>query len=374
MIRPVMNQQIRFATAPDGVRLAYAIHGTGPPLVKVANWLSHLEFDWLSPVWRHWLTELGSDHTVIRYDARGSGLSDWDVPEVSFAAWVRDLETIVEAVGLDRFDLFGMSQGGAVATAYAVSHPERPRRLVLYGAYGRGRLVRARSADERAEAELLLDLTRFGWGKPNPAFRRVFSALFFPEATPEQIAAFDDLQRVSASPENAVRFRQVFNTIDVRKLAHQVRVPTLILHVGDDGVVPFNEGRLLASRIPGARFVPLQGRNHLMLADESAWPSFLAEVRTFLAGERIGGRELVGGGTQAVEFLSRREREVLRLVAAGLTNAEISADLVLSTRTVERHLSNIYAKLGVSGKSARAAAAARGARLPQALPKLLVGR
>jgi DNA-binding CsgD family transcriptional regulator len=202
----------------------------------------------------------------------------------------------------------------------------------------------------------------------------VFSALFFPEATPEQSAAFDELQRVSASPENAVRFRHVFNTIDVRRLAHQVRVPTLILHVRDDGAVPFEEGRLLASLIPGARFVPLEGRNHLMLSDEPAWPSFLAEVRTFLAGEGTAGRGRVGEGTEAVELLSRREREVLCLVAVGLTNAEISTDLVLSTRTVERHLSNIYAKLGVSGKSARAAAAARGARLPQAHPELLVGR
>lgn len=358
-----MRQEIRFARTPDGVRLAYGIHGSGPPLVKVANWLSHLEFDWLSPVWRHWLTELGSDHTVIRYDARGSGLSDWDVPEVSFAAWVRDLETVIDAVGLDRFDLFGMSQGGAVGISYAARHPKQVGRLLLYGAYGRGRLVRARSADERAEAELLLDLTRVGWGKSSPAFRRVFSALFFPGATAEQIAAFDELQRVSASPENAVRFRQVFNTIDVRRLAPQVRVPTLVLHARDDGIVPFEEGRLLASLIPGAQFVPLEGRNHLLLADEPAWPSFLAEMRTFLAAERPATRGLVAGATLRMGSLSRREREVLRRVASGLSNQEISEELVLSTRTVERHLSNIYTKLGVSGRSARAAAAACGARL-----------
>ena len=358
-----MDQQIRFATSPDGVRLAYAIHGTGPPLVKVANWLSHLEFDWSSPVWRHWLTELGRDHRVVRYDERGSGLSDRTVADYTFDAWVRDLEAVVDAAGLDRFSLFGMSQGGAVAISYAVRHPERVSHLVLYGAYGRGRLARNPSAEERAEAELLLHLTRVGWGTANPAFRRVFTMLFFPDATPDQAAAFDELQRVSSSPEDAVRFRRVFHDIDVSSVAPRLRVPTLILHARDDGMVPFEEGRRLASLIPGAEFVPLDGRNHILLADEPAWPGFIAKVRAFLATTRPSPR-----GTTVAELpdpLSDREHEVLALVAAGLSNAQISDELVLSVRTVERHLSNIYTKFGVSGKAARAAAAARGARLPR---------
>ncbi len=357
-----MNQQIRFATSPDGIRLAYAIHGTGPPLVKVANWLSHLEFDWHSPVWRHWLTELGRDNLVVRYDERGSGLSDRAVPDFTFDAWVRDLEAVVDAAGLDRFSLFGMSQGGAVAIAYAVLHPERVTHLVLYGAYSRGRLARDPSAEQRAEAELLLHLTRVGWGTSNPAFRRVFTMLFFPDATPDHAAAFDELQRVSSSADDAVRFRRVFHDIEVTALVPRVRVPTLVLHARDDGMVPFDEGRRLASVIPGARFVSLEGRNHILLSDEPAWQIFLAEVRAFLATPGSTPRAATGIANLP-DPLSRREREVLALVSAGLSNAQISDELFLSVRTVERHLSNIYVKFGVSGRSARAAAAVRGARL-----------
>ena len=356
-----MNQQIRFATSPDGIRLAYAIHGTGPPLVKVANWLSHLEFDWHSPVWRHWLTELGRDHLLRRYDERGSGLSDRAVPDFTFDAWIRDLEAVVDAAGLDRFSLFGMSQGGAVAIAYAVRHPERVSHLVLYGAYSRGRLARDPSAEQRAEAELLLHLTRVGWGTSNPAFRRVFTMLFFPDATPDHAASFDELQRVSSSPDDAVRFRRVFHGIDVTALVPQVRVPTLVLHARDDGMVPFDEGRRLASQIPGARFVTLEGRNHILLADEPAWPQFLAEVRAFLATAGPPPRAAPAADSHKPDPLSNREREVLALVSAGLSNAQISDELVLSIRTVERHLSNIYTKFGLSGRSARAAAAVRGA-------------
>ena len=358
-----MNQQIRFATSPDGIRLAYAIHGSGPPLVKVANWLSHLEFDWHSPVWRHWLTELGRDHLVVRYDERGSGLSDRAVPDFTFDAWVSDLEAVVDAAGLDRFSLFGMSQGGAVAIAYAVRHPERVTHLVLYGAYSRGRLARDPSAEQRAEAELLLHLTRVGWGTSNPAFRRVFTMLFFPDATPDHAAAFDELQRVSSSPDDAVRFRRVFHGIEVTALVPRVRVPTLVLHARDDGMVPFDEGRRLASLIPGARFVSLEGRNHILLPDEPAWPIFLAEVRAFLATPGSTPRVAPEGIANLPDPLSSREREVLALVAAGRSNAQISDELFLSVRTVERHLSNIYLKFGLSGRSARAAAAVRGARL-----------
>jgi pimeloyl-ACP methyl ester carboxylesterase/DNA-binding CsgD family transcriptional regulator len=345
-----VEQQIRFSTAPDGVQIAYATHGSGPPLVKAANWLTHLEYDWQSPTWRHWLEELGQRHTVLRYDERGCGLSDWAAEDLSLDAWVADLETVVDAAGLERFALLGLSQGGVIATAYAVRHPERVSRLVLYGAYARGRMKRG--AEARDEAETLFSLMRVGWGRADPVFRHVFTTLFMPEASAEQMESFDELQRVTCSPENAERLSRAWAGMDVADLLPEVTTPALVLHARHDAVVPFSEGRLMATRIPGARFVPLEGRNHILLADEPAWPALLAEVYAFLgSADRPTSADL--------DELSEREREVLELVAAGLSNDEIAGRLYLSVRTVERHLSNIYAKLRISGKAARAAAAAR---------------
>ena len=348
-----MRRQIRFCTAADGVRIAFATHGTGPPIVRASTWLTHLESDWQSPLWRHWLEGLADGHTVVRYDERGCGLSDWAVEDLSLQAWVGDLETVVDAAGLERFALLGTSHGGPIVIAYAARHPERVSHLVLYGTYARGRLMR--SAPEREEAELLVSLVRVGWGQANPAFRRVFTTLFVPGATPEQMDWFDELQRVSTSPETAARIRRARGEVDVMALASRVAVPTLVLHARDDAVVPVAEGRLLATLVPDARFVPLAGANHILLADEPAWPAFLAELHAFL------GRAAPSVAEELPE-LSPREREVLGLVAAGLDNEGIAARLYLSVRTVERHLSNIYAKLGVSGKAARAAAAARFSR------------
>jgi pimeloyl-ACP methyl ester carboxylesterase/DNA-binding CsgD family transcriptional regulator len=346
-----LEQQIRFCTTPDRVRLAYAAHGRGPPLVKAANWLTHLEFDWESPVWRHWLGELGRGNTVVRYDERGCGLSDWDVEDLSLEAWVSDLETVVDAAGLDRFALLGVSQGGPIAIAYAVRHPERVSHLVLYGSYARGRLKRDVSAHEREEAEMLLSLIRVGWGSANPAFRHVFSELFVPGGTTEQQEWFDELARTSTSPEMAERLERAWYQIEVTELLDRVTVPTLVAHGRDDAMIPFAEGRLLATGITGARFVPLESENHILLAAEAAWPVFLDRVREFLGSEFAPEGE--------ISELSRREIEVIGLVAAGLSNEEIAERLYLSVRTVERHLTNIYAKLGLSGKAARAAAAAR---------------
>ena len=351
-----LDQQIRFCTAPDGVRLAYATHGSGPPLVKAANWLTHLEFDWHSPVWRHWLEALAAGRTVIRYDERGCGLSDRDAQDMSLEAWVGDLEAVVEAAGVDRFALLGVSQGGPVAIEYAVRHPERVSHLVLYGSYARGRLRRDPSRQNAEEAEVLLSLIRLGWGRANPAFRRMFTHLFVPGGTAPQMEWFDELQRVSTSAETAVRIRQARNQLDVTEVARRVTAPTLVMHCRDDALVAFEEGRLLATLIPGAQFVPLEGENHILLADEPAWEQFRAEVDAFLAVPE----------TRPVEpspDLSRRELEVLDLVATGCTNDEIAARLYVSVRTVERHLSNIYTKLGVSGKAARAAVAARFSQL-----------
>ncbi len=280
----IMEQQIKFCTTDDGVRIAYATVGEGPAMVKAANWLSHLEYDWGSPIWRHLLAEAARDHTFIRYDERGNGLSDWDVADISFEAFVKDLESVVEAAGVDRFPLLGISQGGAVAIAYAARYPERVSHLILYGAYARGWAKRD-SAEEIEQRHAQLTLVKLGWGKDNPAFRQLWTSLYAPDATPEQAQSFNDLQRVSTSPENAVTLLKVMGEIDVEHLLPQVTVPTLVLHCRDEAGVPFEEGRLLAATIPGARFVPLEGRNHLLLEGAPSWGKFVREVRQFLGTE-----------------------------------------------------------------------------------------
>jgi pimeloyl-ACP methyl ester carboxylesterase/DNA-binding CsgD family transcriptional regulator len=344
-----LEQQIRFCAAHDGVRLAYASHGRGPPIVKAPNWLTHLEFDWKSPLWRPWLEELGETNRVVRYDERGAGLSDWEVEEFSLDAWVADLETVVDAAGVERFTLLGLSQGAQIAIAYAVRHPERVSHLVLCGGYLGGDEP---TTAERERGEALDSLIRIGWGQANPVFRHVFTTLLVPGATPEVMHWVDELQRVSTSPENALRFSKAFGAIDVSELAPRVRAPTIVFHARDDEMIPLADGRRLAAAVPNARFVPLDGRNHVFLAQEPAWKTFLTELRGFLGVPtwRSGGE---------LGALSGRELQVIELVADGLSNEEIAARLYLSTRTVERHLSNVYRKLGLSGKAARAAVAAR---------------
>jgi pimeloyl-ACP methyl ester carboxylesterase/DNA-binding CsgD family transcriptional regulator len=355
-----MQQQIRFCTTEDGVRLAYASHGRGPAIVKAANWMTHLERDRSSPVWRHWLEELGRGHQFLRYDGRGCGLSDRDPERLSLGAFVADLAAVVDAARLERFALLGLSQGGATAISYAVQHPDRVSHLILCGAYARGRSRRHLSDDQVAEAELLRSLIRVGWGRADPLFRRVFTTRFMPDATTEQMEWFDELQRASATPEMAGRLRSVWEQIDLTSVLARIGTPTLVAHARNDMVVPFEEGRLLATDIPDAHFLPLEGRNHILLGVEPAWTAFLAEVRAFLG--------MPEAFPPPAPDLSTREFEVLRLVAAGLSNEEIADRLFLSVRTVERHLSNIYSKVGVSGKAARAAVAARFSVLEQASP------
>jgi pimeloyl-ACP methyl ester carboxylesterase len=276
-----LQQEIHFCTTPDGARIAYAEVGEGPPLVKAANWLNHLEYDWQSPIWSHLLQELAAEHRLVRYDARGNGLSDWEVDDISFDAYVRDLESVADAAKLDRFALFGISQGCAISIAYAVRHPERVSHLALYGGFARGRRRRG-SPQGIAESEALITLIRQGWGQETPAFRQIFTSLFIPGATVEQIQWFNDLMRISASPENAVRLRRAVDEIDISDLLPRVRVPTLVLHCRDDAVQPFDEGRRLAAGIPGARFVALEGRNHLILESDPAWNRFVNEVKAFV--------------------------------------------------------------------------------------------
>ena len=277
-----VDQQIRFGTAPDGALVAYATAGEGPPLVKAANWMTHLDYDWRSPTWRHWLVGLAREHTLVRYDERGCGLSDWDVDRFSFDAWVDDLELVVDAAGLERFPVIGLSQGAAVAVAYAVRHPEKVSGLVLWGAYGRGRLVRAATEQDHREAALDLELARAGWGRHDDTFLQVFTSQFLPGGTREQWAAFNELQRRTVSPDNAVRFLRTFATIDVTDVATRVSCPTLVLHARHDLRVPLSVARELAALIPDSRLVPLDSRNHILVEDEPAWPTFLAEVSAFL--------------------------------------------------------------------------------------------
>jgi DNA-binding winged helix-turn-helix (wHTH) protein/pimeloyl-ACP methyl ester carboxylesterase len=282
--RPALKQDIRFCRASDGVRLAYATTGNGPPLVKPANWLSHLEFDLISPVWRHWIAELSRDHTLIRYDKRANGLSDWDVEDLSFDALVHDLETIIDAAGLDRFPMYCLSQGCAIAIAYALRNPDRVTRMVLYGGYARGFARRGNPTIE-AQRSALGTLMQHGWGQDNPVFRQIFTSMFIPEGTAEHQQWFNDIQREAASPANAHRIHKLVGEIDIRHMLPQIKVPTLVLHGRGDQVVPFEEGRILASEIPGARFVPLESRNHVLLETEPAWERMLEETRRFLAAD-----------------------------------------------------------------------------------------
>jgi DNA-binding winged helix-turn-helix (wHTH) protein/pimeloyl-ACP methyl ester carboxylesterase len=263
-------QEIRYCRSTDGVRLAFSIAGRGPRLFKTANYLNHLEYDWESPITSHFLQGLAKNFTLARYDARGTGLSDWEVNEVSFDAWVHDLETIVDVVEWDRFPLMGMSQGCAVSIAYAVRRPERVSHLVLYGGFARGRMARATSELDRGKINAIETLVHVGWGEQNPAFRRIFTSQFVPGGTREQIDWFNEQQRRTTSPACAARYFRTTNDIDVRVLLPQVRVPTLALHLHDDAVIPFELGREIAAGIEAARFVPLDGKNHMPLADDPA--------------------------------------------------------------------------------------------------------
>ena len=276
------EQEIRFCIAGDGIRLAYATSGAGPPLVKAANWLSHLAYDWENPVWRHWLAELSRRFRLVRYDERGCGLSDWDVGRFSLDDWVDDLETVVDAAGLDRFPLLGISQGGPVAIAYAVRHPERVTHLVLLGSFAQGRRKSARTPDELALAEARVEIVRLGWWRPDPTYRQIFVSRFLPEATQEQWRSFDELQQRSTSPDNAWRFVNAFANIDVTNLAPKLTVPTLIMCSRREPDNRFEQSRLLAALIPKSRLVPLDSSNHLLPERDPAWRHFLAEIDRFL--------------------------------------------------------------------------------------------
>jgi pimeloyl-ACP methyl ester carboxylesterase/DNA-binding winged helix-turn-helix (wHTH) protein len=285
-VDPSPRQQIRFCIARDGVRIAYSTTGSGYPLIKAANWLNHLEFEWNSPIWSHWIHELSRRHLLIRYDERANGLSDWSVDDLSFDAMLGDLESVVDAVGTDRFALLGISQGGAVASAYAARHPDRVSHLVLYGAYTRGWQMRGNEQDAESR-RALMTLTRLGWGRENALFRQLWTSRYIPDATAEQWEWYNQMQRISTSPENAARLYEQWGKIDITEILPRVRVPAIVFHCERDRAVPFEEGRRFASAIPGARFVPLPSQNHLVLADEPAWELFLQEIGGFLGWQPV---------------------------------------------------------------------------------------
>ncbi|MFO7752090.1 MAG: alpha/beta fold hydrolase [Desulfobacteraceae bacterium] len=344
-----MKQEIRFCTTPDGVRLAYATLGSGPPLVKVANWLSHIEHEWQCPVWRHYYENLGKKYTLIRYDQRGCGLSDRHFNDLSFESWIQDLETVVDAVGLKRFPLLGISQGGPVAIAYTERNVKKVCNLILYGSYLRGRLHRDSPSKDKEEVDTLINLIKLGWRDRNPAFLQVFTSLFIPEGNPEQIQWLNDFYTKSTSIENAISIFKCCFGINISHLANKIQVPTLVMHAKDDALVPFDEGRLVATLIPGAQFFPLESRNHILLRSEAAWQDFLEAIDNFIGNEETK----IDNGTSLQFFyqLTKREIEVLDLIAQGLSNDQISNRLYISPNTVRNHITNILSKLGVETRS-----------------------
>jgi pimeloyl-ACP methyl ester carboxylesterase/DNA-binding winged helix-turn-helix (wHTH) protein len=276
-----VGQNIRFCTTSDGVQLAYSFAGAGPTLLKVANWLNHLEFDWTSPMWGDLFCEFADYRKLLRYDSRGVGLSDWEVAEITFDLLVNDLEAVIAASDVSKFALLGISQGAAVAIDYAVRNPERVSHLILWGGFARGRRKRGKSEDI-AESEAFITLMRQGWGRENSPFRQMFASLYLPDANDEQIRWWTDMQKIATSPENAVRLREAIDDLDVSAQLEKVQTPTLILHSEREQVAPMSEGRLMAAKIPNARFVPLDSANHLVLHQEEGWRRAIDEIRNFL--------------------------------------------------------------------------------------------
>lgn len=342
MLQPA--QQIRFCASRDGAGIAYATCGSGPPLVWVQHWIHHLKFDWDSPIWRPWLSFLARRHTLIRYDWRGCGLSDRD--EISFSPdrLVDDLEAVVEAVGLDRFALFGMSGAGSDA-GYVARHPDRVTHLVLLGTQPRARWAGNPTPELVQEGEARLKVYELGWSNQTPAYGQFFTALHIPDSSLEYKASYNDLLRQTTTAANAVGLLRAFYKLDLNDLLPKIRCPTLVLHARDDSVIPFEGGRKVAALIPGARFSPLESRNHVPLNTEPAWQSLMAELKNFLPA--TSNRRVAS----SLGELTAREQEVLEILAQGLDNSRIAARLKISEKTARNHLSIIFGKLGVKSRA-----------------------
>lgn len=348
-------QQIRFCTSRDGTRIAYATSGAGPPLVWSASFVHHLEEDWESPVWRPWLSALSRRHTLVRYDWRGCGLSDREGVEFSLQRFTEDLEAVTEATRLDPFALFGSAAGAAVSLTYAARHPEHVSHLVLYAGYVRNRLAGTPTIQQVEELDARLKVTELGWPDDIPAYGQFFTALRMPDASAEQARALAGLIRRTTSPANAVALIRTFRGLDVTTAVQRIACPTLVLHARGDSVIPFELGRALAGIIPGARFVPLESRNHVLVQTEPAWDRFVAALDDFLppSPDALGS-----SSTLSLGELTRRECEVLELVARGLDNGTIASRLGISERTARNHVSAILGKLSL-GTRAQAIVRAR---------------
>jgi pimeloyl-ACP methyl ester carboxylesterase/DNA-binding CsgD family transcriptional regulator len=334
------RQHIRYVTASDGARLAWAEAGDGPLVVKAANWLTHLEYEWESPVWKHWIQFFSAHCRYVRYDERGCGMTEWHAGALTVDQWAADLEAVIDAAQPTApLTLFGISQGAATCIHYAIRHPERVARMILYGGYARGGLVRG-SPETRRAYQAMADLVRLAWGKDNPTFRQLFTSRFIPGGTQEQLQWFNDLCLKTTSDQVMADLLEARGVVDISAALADVRTPTLVLHARDDEVVPIAEARLLAGGIPGAEFVELDSRNHVLLEHEPAWQRFMEAVLAFLqpAGTSRG---------LAFAALSARERQVLVLIADGLSNSAIAEHLNISERTVRNHASNVFDKLGV---------------------------
>jgi pimeloyl-ACP methyl ester carboxylesterase/DNA-binding CsgD family transcriptional regulator len=344
---PTMRQSIRLTKSADGTTIAWAEAGSGPALVKASNWLTHLQYDLGSPVWRHWTSFFAEHYRFIRYDERGCGMSEWDVAELSLDRSFEDLETVVEVAQPQKpFILLGISQGGAAAIRYAVKHPENVSHLILYGIYAQGRAKQNdRQAEERHRA--IIALTRLGWGQNNPIYRQLFTSRFIPGASDEQIQWFNELCRRTTTPEMGARIMEFRMGIDVVDLLPRVAVPTLVMHARAEEAVPLSQGRLVASSIPGARFVELDSRNHILLEAEPAWQRFKEEVLAFTGRPAEGAED----GDAVFSLLSPREREILGKIAEGCTNIEIGRQLFISEKTVRNHVTRIFEKLGVRSRA-----------------------
>ena len=336
-------QRVRYLRTTDGVKLAWAEAGSGTPLVKAANWMTHLEYEWESPVWRHWIRFFTEHFRYIRHDERGCGMTDWNVGDLSLERWIDDLEAVIDAADpRDKIILLGISQGAAASIGYAIRHPERVSHLVLYGGYARG-AFRRDEADRAVMYRAMIDLVRLGWGSDNPIFRQIFTSRFIPKGTDEQLEWFNEICRKTTNAEIAARLLESRAYVEVTDLLEKVQAPTLVLHSRNDDVVPVSEGRILATGIPDARFVELDSCNHVLLEDEPAWQRFCDEVLEF-TGQ---GPTVTTDEDSAFASLSPREREVLTLITEGLSNAEIGERLSISEKTVRNHVSKVFDKLGV---------------------------
>lgn len=340
-----MNQDIRLCTTADGVRLAYAVSGEGPLLAMSATWLTHLERQWRSLAWRPWLDTFSKGHKLLRYDARGCGLSDRNTDSLSFENWVGDFECVIEAAGFDRFDILATCWGGPVAIEYAARHPKRVNRLILYGTYALGRLRWNDQPNEIQKARVLLDLTQLGWGNENHAFLQVWASSFQPGGTLEHLRSWCDQQSAATSPAVATRLLEIGWNVDVREAARRLKCPVLVMHPERDAVVPIDQGRFIAGLIPNSRFVPIDSENHMPLADEQAWPQVVAEIEGFL---NKPVEEADQRSDLPLDNLTQRELSVLEGIAEGLDNTEIAASLGLSEKTVRNHITRVFDKIGVA--------------------------